>query len=797
MSAAVNYSAVIDEMLAAGLRPRDGVLLVDSLKTERCQVDGDRERRGWYRLSTVEIGGEPYLVGAYGIWRGTDNGKVAVRPEKKVRDRASKDQLAAMAARIRADTAKAKKQREVEAEKAAVEAQRVWRRYDASGYSEYLEAKGVAAHGLRFYRGTVLVPMMDAKGKLWGVQLIRGPQRGNKLAKQYFPKGVRTTGHFHTIGGIPNGVVLLAEGYATAATLHEATGLVAVVAFDAGNLRPVAEALVKAYPGVRVLVCADDDYRTTPNTGIEAANVTAFAVHGAVAVPQFSTERPQDRKGPTDYNDLAQLEGISTVRAQVEAAIRDAGWRLGSSARTPSTVGGGEGAREPMPSRLTVEDAVCRYWGTYGFGGKVLFDEEERRLVSLDDVRNLLPDDGWKALRNDPGWRVARDDEVGFDPTEQDPAIRCNLFGGWPTEPIEGECTILLDLLRHLCSEDENGDALYEFILRWLALPIQRPGTKMHSAVVVHGPQGTGKSRFFEAYARIYGQYGRVLGQEALEDKFNADWAEKKLFLVADEVLARQDMYHIKNRLKGFITGDTIRVNPKNVAAHNEKNAMNIVFMSNERMPLVLEQDDRRHCVIWSPPPLSEGFFAQLNAEIDAGGIPALHHYLLNLDLGDFGPHTRPPMSASKRDLINQSISSEERFVQEWRALEIEHDGAPVPFCPCLGTDLYQLYQRWCDIRGERRRRMQELIGHCNKLPGWRAGNSERTWRSLHERQFKNRKLVVPPAHAVEAAMSPLLKTGDAWAKLARAQCETNAEWYTHGFFAFQDAIGGQDAPAY
>jgi putative DNA primase/helicase len=247
-----------------------------------------------------------------------------------------------------------------------------------------------------------------------------------------------------------------------------------------------------------------------------------------------------------------------------------------------------------MAARISVDEAVLRYVGTYGMGGKVLFDAQERRLIHKDDVMNLLPSHGWDLLKSHPQWRVVRDHEIGFDPTEIDKAVKCNLYGGWPTQPKPGTCTALLDLLMYLCGNEPNREQVYWWLLCWLAYPIQHPGAKMHSAIVVHGPQGTGKSRFFEAYGKIFGPYGRVLGQEALEDKFNADWAEKKLFILADEVLARQDMFHIKNRLKGFITGDTIRVNPKNIAAHNEKNQMNIVFLSNERMPLVLENDDRR-----------------------------------------------------------------------------------------------------------------------------------------------------------------------------------------------------------
>ena len=819
---AVNYESVLAEMRAAGLLVDR--LEVDSGRTVRRPLEDDREKRGWYRLSTVELGGQSWLVGAWGVWRGNDNGKVAVKPDRGA-VKLGADEQRAISAKIRSDNARAKKERELEAERAAAWAAKAWRQYEPSGHSAYLDRKRVGAHGLRFHpAGTVAVPMMDARGRIWGLQVIRGPDRGGKREKEYWPKGLHKQGRFHLIGGIPRGVLLIAEGYATAASLHEATGLSVAVAFDAGNLLPVAEVLAKEY-GCKVLLCADDDFATDGNPGVAAARTAALAVDGRVLVPSFGDERQiaareriheaaplpgaagltraENQAAKTrvaallreigadklsDFNDLAVSEGVAIVRAQVDGALAAAGWRAGSSARVPASRGDGDSAAaDAMTPRLSVEDAVARYWGTYGFGGKVLFDEIERRLVHIDDVRNLLPRHGMDSLREHPDWRVARDWEIGFDPSELDPLIRCNLYAGWPTQPVEGRCDRLLEMLQYLCSNEPNGAELYQYVLRWLALPIQRPGAKMHSAVVIHGPQGTGKSLFFESYLKIYGPYGIVLGQEALEDKFNADWAEKKLFVLADEVLARQDMFHTKNRLKGFITGDTIRVNPKNVAAHKEKNCMNIVFLSNERQPLVIENDDRRHCVIWSPPALPRAFFDQVLEEIDAGGIAALHHHLKQLDLGDFRVGTRPPMSQSKQELIQQSASSEERFVEEWIALELEWSGQPVPFCPCLGTDLYKLYSRWCDQRGERRRRLQDLIGHCGKRYGWRAGRSERTWESFSDRRSRNRKLVVPDAGAVAESVARCA-TGEQ-AKHVIDRFGSQTEWLTNGFFAFASAI--------
>ena len=145
----------------------------------------------------------------------------------------------------------------------------------------------------------------------------------------------------------------------------------------------------------------------------------------------------------------------------------------------------------------------------------------------------------------------------------------------------------------------------------------------------------------------IYGEYGRIVDQAAVEDKFN-DWASRKLFLIADEVVARMELYHTKNKLKSLITGEWIRINPKNIGAYDERNHVNLVFLSNETQPLVLERDDRRYTVIWTPAKLTRDFYQEVLDEIRAGGIAALHDYLLNIPLGDFGTGTEPPMTKAK-----------------------------------------------------------------------------------------------------------------------------------------------------
>ena len=159
-----------------------------------------------------------------------------------------------------------------------------------------------------------------------------------------------------------------------------------------------------------------------------------------------------------------------------------------------------------------------------------------------DDVLNLLPPRSWDLLKGHADRRVVYDHEVGFDSSGDDKSILCNLYLGLDSIPKEGSCVALLDLLQYLCSMEPDTEALYEWILKWLAYPLQNPGAKMATALVIHGPQGTGKSRFFEAVAKIYGRYSVVIGQEALEDKFNADWVSAKLFVIGDEVQARSEL---------------------------------------------------------------------------------------------------------------------------------------------------------------------------------------------------------------------------------------------------------------
>ena len=161
------------------------------------------------------------------------------------------------------------------------------------------------AYGVRWHpseNGTFAIPIRDAAGKVWGLQILRGKhRRPGQLERNISRAAWPNKGHYHQIGTITD-VVLIAEGYATAATLAEHTGLPVVVAFDAGNLKPVAEAIRKAHKHARILICADDDYltekETGTNPGCKAAKEAANAVDGGWVKPIFTVDR-QGKSSPT------------------------------------------------------------------------------------------------------------------------------------------------------------------------------------------------------------------------------------------------------------------------------------------------------------------------------------------------------------------------------------------------------------------------------------------------------------------------------------------------------------------
>ncbi|MHB0925866.1 MAG: DUF5906 domain-containing protein, partial [Gallionellaceae bacterium] len=527
----------------------------------------------------------------------------------------SDEEKAAFRARIAEDKKRAEEERAAEIAAKAKWSTTVWRacREAQPGEHDYLVRKGLAGTGgarifesndgimlegdaaelkevykyLATFHGALVVPLCDEFGVVYGLQFILSRQihgeriRATGRDKEYWPAGMGVEGHYWLIGGTPRGLMLEAEGFATGLRLHNATGLPVAVAFAANNLGPVAKNLLKRFrKRVRNLICADDDWlqkcrdcgkytavtgdncthcgqpHGKLNAGITRAQEASIAVEGCAWVaPKFSIERPSDRKGPTDFDDLAAAEGSQVVTAQIESKLAELGWKAPAPApqsapRAGQSIEGGRGkARNAAVSVMVLDDAVERFVPLDDGTGKFLFDTWTNKIVNKDQMVALLAAGArWDDVKRHYRW-IERGayyvDQVGFDPAGDDKTIKLNTWRGWPLEPKKGSCELLLELLSYLCGLEKNSEEIYRWLLCWMAYPLQNPGAKMSSAVIMHGPQGTGKSTIFQTLSKIYADYATVLNQRGLEDKFNADWVDTKLFLLAEEVVTRAEMWHI------------------------------------------------------------------------------------------------------------------------------------------------------------------------------------------------------------------------------------------------------------
>lgn len=321
-----------DAIRAAGLAPPEQVEADGKL--HRFASNGTHgDDAGWYVLH-----GDGIPSGAFGCWREGVNETWRADIGRKL----SPVEAAAHAERVE----KMRREREAEEARRQAEARALARkRYDAARPANaghpYLVRKGVKPHGIRQEGALLLVPMRDGDG-LHSLQTIDAEGQ-----KRFLPGG-RVAGCYHAFGK-PGPIVCIAEGYATGASIHEATSYPVAVAFNAGNLEAVARALRTKLPDARIVVCADDDAATAGNPGLTKASDAARAIGGLVAVPDFGTNRPE---GATDFNDMAQHRGAEAVREAVErASVPDVPEAQPATPSAPAADSAGDEWPEPLPIR--------------------------------------------------------------------------------------------------------------------------------------------------------------------------------------------------------------------------------------------------------------------------------------------------------------------------------------------------------------------------------------------------------------------------------------------------------------
>ncbi len=240
-----------------------------------------------------------------------------------------------------------------------------------------------------------------------------------------------------------------------------------------------------------------------------------------------------------------------------------------------------------------------------------------------------------------------------------------NAWRGWGIEPKRGNIRPWRDLLDHLFKEAPEARRWFE---AWAAYPLKCPGTKLYSAVLLHGElTGTGKSLIGYTLAAIYGvDNASVIGQADLHGDFNS-WAARKQFVMGEEI-SGSDKRAEADALKAMITRLTVTINEKYKPQYTIEDCVNYYLTSNHPDALFVEQFDRRlfiHEVALGPMPMD--FYLAYDKWLRAeGGAAAIFYHLLHdVDISWFIPQAAALSTGAKTAMIDLSRSDAGALIDE------------------------------------------------------------------------------------------------------------------------------------
>ena len=290
------------------------------LLVEDLQADGQLHRCGTLKNPHGQDGAYiVHLDPPFSLWwQNWQTGQTGTWCAKSS-DNLSSEERRVLAARIAEDRRKTEEARQKQYLEAEKKAQKLWAKAEPiTGQAHpYLQKKCIRSYGLRALGGFLVIPVFKEQGVLQSIQRV--DKDGTKL----FLSGGKTKAGYYYItsqNGYEDQPICVAEGYATGATIREATGFGVLVAFSAGNLLLVAQMAHKLCPKRQIVVCADFDdpseqYSQAGGVGLAKAAEAAESIGGYLAVPEMDGRK-------CDFNDVAQARGLVEVKRQIVLSLQ-------------------------------------------------------------------------------------------------------------------------------------------------------------------------------------------------------------------------------------------------------------------------------------------------------------------------------------------------------------------------------------------------------------------------------------------------------------------------------------------
>jgi phage/plasmid-associated DNA primase len=296
------------------------------------------------------------------------------------------------------------------------------------------------------------------------------------------------------------------------------------------------------------------------------------------------------------------------------------------------------------------------------------------------------------------------------------------MFQGFPIKPVEGDCSRYLDLIMDvICNGNQEH---YDYLIKWFAHLFQKPAELPGTALVMRGLQGTGKGTMMKYPGQLVGQhYLEVVQMRQVVGHFNAHLKDA-LLVHANEAVWGGDKAS-EGAIKAMITDETSAVEFKGRDIQTVKNYKRLVLASNHDWVAPRDMDDRRFFVLDVSDVHKEDqdYFAAIHEEMSAGGLEALMHHLVHVDLTDFNPRMMPETDGAGFDMKLRGMDS----VMQWLH-EVLNDGVlPADHNNQLAIDhcwpdeyptasLHALYVNWCRTQNQRHPDPKEIFG--GKLRG-------------------------------------------------------------------------------
>jgi putative DNA primase/helicase len=264
----------------------------------------------------------------------------------------------------------------------------------------------------------------------------------------------------------------------------------------------------------------------------------------------------------------------------------------------------------------------------------------------------------------------------------------------------------------NLCGNEEKS---YNYFNKWLAWQLINPTSKLPTAIIFQGRQGSGKGTFTELIlGQIFGDNAQEINQTHLESSFN-EYLLGKQIIVANEVMHSDNRQTLPNVLKNLVTDAKITISRKFRKEIVGQNYTHWIFCTNSDNPIKIEEDDRRYSVFYSEK-LRQGLGKELRENIDHE-IKEYINYLKELN-PTFEEVSEPLMTEAKSEIIDLNKDSVQKFREylqqfsNFKEAYISIYGNPTGFFVdesfgdgesyVLTEKVYLLYEKWCEVSKER-----------------------------------------------------------------------------------------------